>query len=62
MGKPFAQSCLELQNRFRLQAQIAQLVSRAETGEQWAEICKLESDYIAATGEQLPVNLNRKEL
>lgn len=35
-------------------SRIAELRPRAETGEQWANICALESAYVAITGEQLP--------
>jgi len=34
-----------------LQAEIARLLPKAESGEQWAEICALEADLIAAKAE-----------
>ena len=32
-----------------LQRQIEQLILKAETGEQWAEICRLEAELVAET-------------
>lgn len=33
--------------------QIEALMVRAETGEEWAEICRLEAEYVALTGKQV---------
>lgn len=40
-------------NASQLKARIEKLMRTAETGEQWAEICALEAEYIALTGKQL---------
>jgi hypothetical protein len=35
----------------RIQGQIDQLIPKAETGEQWAEVCRLEAELIALRGQ-----------
>jgi hypothetical protein len=38
-----------------LQAEIERLIPKAETGEQWAEICRLEAEMIVARCTQVGV-------
>lgn len=33
--------------------QIEALMVRAETGAEWAEICRMETEYVALTGKQV---------
>lgn len=40
-----------------LQAQIEQLISKAETGAQWAEICRLEAEMIALRFQEAGVSV-----
>lgn len=43
-----------VRNSNEIRAQIEKLLSQhPETGEQWAEICRLEAEYVALTGQQL---------
>jgi hypothetical protein len=45
-----------------LQDEIERLLLKAETGEQWAHICALETRYVELTGGQLPPARPRRQL
>lgn len=42
-------------NAEQLKARIEKLMRKAESGADWAEICRLEAEYVALTGEQVYV-------
>ena len=37
----------------KIKSQIKVLLLKAESGEQWAEICRLEAEYVRLTTKQL---------